>query len=158
MGDNPEGLRQQVGHVLNDALLASSPQVQRQLAEKAFEIAQRAEVIERLNQKAAKGLTTKILIEQLYQEMDANQRKICRDMLIREERNYSLKAERLERLQQLAVDCAHRVSRLRLSLDQSRTEGACTEQDPLLLKNSLGVQEFLNERLRKELADETQSF
>jgi len=151
--DNPTKLRQKVHQILNDESKTDDVLEKRRLVEIAFDLAQQAEAINRLHEKAATDSKVQGLVEQLYADRDCKQRETHRELLICEERMYGLRQERLELLERLLHDCDGRVLRLQRLHGQHRINGALTQGEESLLQNAFDVQQLLRNLLRKESAN-----
>lgn len=136
----------------------NDPPVERQLASKAFEIAQEAEAIDRLNQKFARDSKVRQLFEQFHKVMDHNQREISQCMLIQEQNLYALSQERLDSLYHLLVDCSDRVSKLTASLDEQRGKSSSMKAEDLLLESLVHMQHLFENLVRAELMHQGQNF
>lgn len=158
MVGDPQELRQQVSRILDDMSRIDDPPVQRQLAAKAFEIAQQAEAIDRLNQKIARDSKIRELFEQLHEIMDDDKREISQRILIQEHDLYALSQERLESVYHLLVDCSERVSKVTASLDQHRSKSNLMKGEELLLESLVHMQHLLENLVRNELMRQNQNF
>lgn len=156
VGDTQK-LRQQSNRILDEIPRINDPQMQHQLAAKAFEIAQLAEAIDRLNLRVARDSKIRQLFEQLHKAMDHDQREISQRLLIQEQNLYALSQERLDNLYHLFVDCADRVSSLTTLLNQKRNRANFVNGDELLLENLVGMQTLFENLLSNELTRQKQN-
>jgi hypothetical protein len=155
LADHPDELRLQVRQILDDPSNIDDPQERRRLAAKAFEMAQQAEALERVHQKAAVDSNVQ---HNRTAERDRNQRRTYRQQLIREERLYGLRQERVERLQRLLSECNERLMRLEESHRRHRLEGCSSEAEKLLAENFVDMQNLLRDSLREALATQDRIF
>lgn len=151
MVGDPQQLRRQVTRILEDMSRIKDPPVERELAAKAFEIAQEAEAIDRLNQKIARDSKIRELFEQLHEAMDHDQREISQRMLIQEQNLYPLSRERLDSVYHLLVDCSDRVSRLTALLDEHRSKHSLMKGEELLLESLVHMQHLFENLVRNEM-------
>ena len=167
--DGPEALRVTVRLLLEQVSRTTDNELRKKLASEAFDLAQKAEAFERqhqtgdgstLHQQIKNAAESNILsfTERLYVERDETQRDSCRQLLLREERWFGLKQERLEMLQRLMRDCDGRLTRYKALLAAQRASGVATEEAAYLLDNMLDVQKFLRISVRQELAREDNFF
>lgn len=157
MVGDPKKLRQQANRILDEIPQIKDPQTQHQLAAKAFEIAQQAEAIDRLNQKVARDSKIRQLFEQLHKVMDHDQREISQRLLIQEQNLYALSQERLDSLYHLLVDCSDRLLSLTTSLDQKTNRANFVNGDELLLENLVDMQTLFENLLSNELTRQKQN-
>jgi hypothetical protein len=163
--DHPEELRTRVRELIDNVSRTPDRQLKQKLASAAFDLAQRAEAIERQHQgsdgstpvlseqlKSVAESNMQRFAEQLYVERDDTQRELYRNLLLAEERWFGAKQERLEILQRLLRDCDGRVTRYTALLDGQQASGVAADQARQLLDNILDTQRFLRIQLRKELA------
>lgn len=168
--DFPAKLRQEVEDLLAKSAATSDKAEKRLLASRAFALAQWAEAAERSLQKngetqrrssADLGLeqNLRLVAENnlirflgcLYVETDSVQRELYRSLLLREERWFGAREERLEMLQRLLRDCDGRVQQHKTVLDGQRTAGVDVTHAETLMINMLETQELLRISLETEL-------
>jgi len=158
MSNDPDELRQQVHHKLDSSLNIDDVEQNKMLAAEAFELAQQAEAIERRTRKYISDSKIQNMIEQLYDAIDRNQRRMYQQLLLQEEKMYGLKQERVDKLHLLLYQCNERLSTVQESNRKDRLNGVSTQMGERLFHNICDVQEFLKGCLSKELANQNRIF